>query len=53
MLEAIERDALRWPESGMGNRSAANIRDVEDFFWQIIPRMDLYISSLGQQPQGL
>lgn len=50
LFEAIERDALRWPESGMGNGNAANIRDVEEFFWQIIPRMDIYISNLGQQP---
>jgi len=46
LFDAIERDALRWPQSGMGNGNAANIRDVEDFFREILPRMDAYVYSL-------
>ncbi|MDO4741189.1 MAG: CotH kinase family protein, partial [Eubacteriales bacterium] len=46
LTEAIERDSRRWPESGMGNGNAVNIRDIESYFREILPRMDAFIEGL-------
>lgn len=44
---AIERDTARWPRCGMGEGSAANIRDIEDYVRVILPRMDMWIETLA------
>ena len=49
---AIRRDARRWPEGGMGEGNAANIRDIEDFIRITIPRIDEYIETLGTKNTG-
>lgn len=46
LYEAIERDTLRWPECGLGNGNAFNIRDIETYIRQILPLMDAYIAGL-------
>lgn len=46
LFDAIERDSLRWPEGGMGEGNAVNIRDIERYIRETIPRMDAYIASL-------
>ena len=46
LFEALERDNERWPECGLGNGNAFNIRDIEAYFREILPRMDAYIGSL-------
>ena len=46
---AIERDNLRWPESGMGEGNAANIRDIERYIRDVLPRMDEWAASLGRE----
>ena len=47
LFEAIQRDSDRWPQGGMGEGNALNIRDIEGFFREILPRMDTYIETLG------
>lgn len=42
LFDAIERDSVRWPEGGMGNGNAANIRDIEAYIKAILPRMDAF-----------
>lgn len=44
---AVERDTARWPCCGMGEGSAANIRDIEDYVRVILPRMDMWIETLA------
>ena len=51
LFDAIQRDSQRWPECGMGNGNAVNIRDIEDFIREILPRMDAFIKSLGTHKQ--
>ena len=46
LYEALQRDNERWPECGLGNGNAFNIRDIEEYFREILPMMDEYISSL-------
>lgn len=46
LYPAILRDSVRWPQCGMGEGSAANIRDIEDYVRMILPRMDGWIESL-------
>lgn len=46
LFEAIERDSIRWPQGGMGEGNAVNIRDIESYIREMIPRMDAYIASL-------
>ena len=48
LFAAIERDSVRWPECGMGNGNAVNIRDIESYIREILPRMDEYIAHLGE-----
>ncbi len=45
---AIVRDGKRWPECGMGDGNANNLRDIAASVRQIIPLMDQYIASLGE-----
>ncbi len=40
LYPAILRDTARWPGCGMGEGSAANIRDIEDFIRVTLARMD-------------
>ncbi len=47
LAEAIDRDSLRWPESGMGNGNAVNIRDLDSYFREILPAMDAWVDALG------
>ncbi len=51
LYPAILRDSERWPACGMGEGSAANIRDIEDYFQVILPRMDGWILSLTSTGQ--
>lgn len=46
LFDAIARDSLRWPQSGMGGGNARNIRDLEDYIRLIIPRMDVFVTQL-------
>jgi len=46
LIAAIERDSLRWPDCGMGNGNAVNIRDIENYIRETLPKMDSYIGSL-------
>ncbi|MBQ8088016.1 MAG: CotH kinase family protein [Clostridia bacterium] len=46
---AIQRDSMRWPECGMGEGNAANIRDIEDYIRVILPRLDGWIRSLATE----
>ncbi len=46
LADAIWRDSLRWPESGMGEGNAVNIRDLEEYFSRIIPRIDAWVTAL-------
>ena len=41
------RDSLRWPQCGMGEGNAMNIRDIEDFVETMFARMDEYIEELA------
>ena len=41
------RDSLRWPQCGMGEGNAMNIRDIEDFVETMFVRMDAYIEELA------
>lgn len=45
LYPAILRDSDRWPECGMGEGSAANIRDIEDYVRTMLPRLDGWIGS--------
>ena len=47
LYPAILRDTERWPGCGMGEGSAANIRDIEDYIEVSLPRMDGWIESLS------
>ena len=47
LFSAIDRDAARWPQCGLGEGNARNIRDIEDFINTTIPRMDRWIDSLS------
>lgn len=47
LYPAILRDTQRWPECGMGEGSAANIRDIEDYFHIMLPRIDGWVAALG------
>ncbi|MBQ8536854.1 MAG: CotH kinase family protein [Clostridia bacterium] len=47
LFDAIQRDSDRWPQGGMGNGNALNIRDLDTYFETILPRMDDYIMTLG------
>lgn len=44
LYPAILRDTQRWPACGMGEGSAANIRDIEDFIRVTLARMDGMLS---------
>ena len=44
---ARTRDSLRWPQCGMGEGNAMNIRDIEDFVETMFVRMDEYIEELA------
>ncbi len=46
LTDAIDRDSLRWPESGMGSGNALNIRDLDSYFSQILPKIDEWVDSL-------
>ena len=41
------RDSLRWPQCGMGEGNAMNIRDIEDFIHTTLMRMDTFVEGLG------
>ena len=43
---AIVRDGKRWPECGMGDGNADNIRDIETSLHDILYRMDKWIEAL-------
>jgi len=47
LIAAIERDSIRWPACGMGNGNAVNIRDIESYIRETLPKMDAYIGSLN------
>lgn len=49
LKEALVRDSERWPSSGMGNGNAANIRDIESYIAEILPKMDAFIFGLETQ----
>lgn len=51
LIDAMDRDSLRWPSCGMGNGNARNIRDVEDFIRVILPRIDAFVQELTA-PEG-
>ncbi len=40
------RDSRRWPQCGMGEGNAMNIRDIEDFVEIAVERMDEYVEGL-------
>ena len=42
LYPAILRDTGRWPRCGMGEGSAANIRDIEDFVRATLVKMDKF-----------
>lgn len=44
---ALVRDSLRWPQCGMGEGNAMNIRDIESFVETMFLRMDAYIEELS------
>ncbi len=44
---ALARDSLRWPQCGMGEGNAMNIRDIEDFIHTTLMRMDTFVEGLG------
>lgn len=46
LYPAILRDGERWPECGMGEGNAANIRDIEDYVHTMLSRMDGWIEAL-------
>lgn len=46
LYEALERDTLRWPNCGMGEGNALNIRDIEQFFRENLRQVDDFIQSL-------
>ena len=46
--DALQRDTKRWPECGMGDGNAANIRDIEDYIREILPFMDTWAGELPQ-----
>ena len=50
---AIRRDTARWPQCGMGEGNAANIRDIESYVAQILPRMDAWIGELAPQTKEM
>lgn len=43
---AIVRDGKRWPECGMGDGNADNIRDIETSLHDILYRMDKWVEAL-------
>jgi len=45
LYPAILRDTARWPACGMGEGSAANIRDIEDYIRVALARMDRMLVS--------
>jgi len=45
LYPAILRDTARWPACGMGEGSAANIRDIEDYIRVTLARMDGMLNS--------
>ena len=49
LYPAIERDTARWPQSGMGEGNAANIRDLRDFLQANLLRMDRWIQELQNE----
>lgn len=49
LTAAIERDSLRWPACGMGNGNAVNIRDIESYIRETLPKMDEWIFGLGAE----
>lgn len=51
LYPAIERDSRRWPACGMGEGNAANIRDIEDFFHAMLPRLDSWIDALDAETE--
>ncbi len=48
---AIVRDGKRWPECGMGDGNANNLRDISASVRQIIPLMDEFIAGLGTEEE--
>ena len=51
LYPAIERDTQRWPQCGMGEGNAANIRDIEAYIQDILPRMDAWVSALTEETE--
>jgi len=49
LTAAIDRDSIRWPACGMGNGNAVNIRDIESYIRETLPKMDEFIFGLGAQ----
>ncbi len=52
LREAIDRDSLRWPECGMGEGNALNIRDLDSYFAAILPRIDAWVDGLSMDTEG-
>lgn len=46
---AIVRDGRRWPECGMGDGNADNIRDIVISVKRNLPQIDAFIEALGTQ----
>ncbi|MBR1584412.1 MAG: CotH kinase family protein [Clostridia bacterium] len=51
LYPAIARDSLRWPSCGMGEGNAANIRDIEDYIRQALPRIDAWVDALETEEE--
>ncbi|MBQ4609212.1 MAG: CotH kinase family protein [Clostridia bacterium] len=47
---AIVRDGRRWPECGMGEGNADNLRDIQTSIRMILPEIDVFVEELGRQP---
>ena len=45
LYPAILQDTTRWPACGMGEGSATNIRDIEDYIRVALARMDGMLGS--------
>lgn len=48
LFDAIDRDGERWPNAGLGEGNARNIRDIEDYIRAILPRIDTWIDELTE-----
>lgn len=52
LYDALQRDTLRWPDCGMGEGNAFNIRDIEQFIRENLIQMDEFIGSLQSSEEN-